>query len=53
MTDSIVELEQIKTIDKCRIKRYIGRITRTQMAGVEEAIQKSLGMEIPECVEAP
>ena len=53
MTDSIVELEQIKTIDKCRIKRYIGRITRTQMVGVEEAIQKSLGMEIPECVEAP
>ena len=53
MTDSIVELEQIKTIDKCRLKRYIGRITRTQMAGVEEAIQKSLGMEIPECVEAP
>ncbi len=53
MTDSIVELEQIKTIDKCRIRRYIGRITRTQMAGVEEAIQKSLGMYIPECVEAP
>ena len=53
IADSIVELEQIRTIDKCRIKRYIGRITRTQMAGVEEAIQKSLGMEIPECVEAP
>ena len=53
MTDSIVELEQIKTIDKSRIKRYIGKITPEQMSGVEEAVQKSLGMYIPECVEAP
>lgn len=53
ITDSIVELEQIKTIDKCRVQRYIGKITPEQMAGVEEAIQKSLGMYIPECVEAP
>ena len=53
MTDSIMELEQIKTIDKCRIKRYVGKITRTQMSGVEDAIRESLGMEIPECVEAP
>ena len=53
MTDSIVELEQIKTIDKSRIQRYIGKITPEQMSGVEEAIQKSLGMYIPECVEAP
>ena len=53
ITDSIVELEQIRTIDKCRIKRYIGKITPEQMSGVEEAIQKSLGMYIPESVEAP
>ena len=53
MTDSIVELEQIKTIDKSRIERYIGKITPEQMSGVEEAVQKSLGMYIPECVEAP
>jgi mRNA interferase MazF len=51
--DSIVELEQIKTIDKTRIKRYIGRVTREQMAQVDEALQKSLGMYIPESVEAP
>lgn len=53
LTDSIVELEQIRTIDKCRIKRYIGKITQTQMFGVEDAIRESLGIEIPECVEAP
>ena len=52
-TDSIVELEQIKTIDKSRVQRYVGKITPEQMSGVEEAIQKSLGMYIPECVEAP
>ena len=52
-TDSIVELEQIKTIDKSRVQRYIGKITPEQMSGVEDAIRESLGMEIPECVEAP
>ena len=51
--DSIVELEQIRTIDKCRIKRYIGRISPEQMSGVEDAIYESLGLNIPECVEAP
>ncbi len=52
-TDSIVELEQIRTIDKCRIKRYIGRISPEQMSGLENAIYESLGLHIPECVEAP
>ncbi len=52
-TDSIVELEQIKTIDKSRVKRYVGKITPEQMSGVEEAILKSLGIVIPESVEAP
>ena len=50
---SMVSLEQIKTIDKCRIEKYIGKMTRKQMAKVEDAIRESLGMEIPECVEAP
>ncbi len=53
VTDSIVELEQIKTIDKSRVMRYVGKITAEQMSGVEDAILKSLGMVIPECVEAP
>ena len=50
---SMVSLEQIKTIDKCRIEKYLGKMTRKQMAKVEDAIRESLGMEIPECVEAP
>jgi len=50
---SMVSLEQIKTIDKCRIEKYMGKLTREQMAVVEDAIRESLGLEIPECVEAP
>ena len=47
---SMVSLEQIKTIDKCRIEKYLGKMTREQMTKVEDAIRESLGMEIPECV---
>lgn len=50
---SMVSLEQIKTIDKSRIKQYLGKLTKEQMAEVEDACKTSLGMVIPECVEAP
>lgn len=50
---SAVSLEQIKTIDKRRVVRYIGRISREQMDGVNEALQISLGLYIPEEMEAP
>ena len=50
---SMVCLEQIRTIDKSRVIRYIGRITRKQMRQVDEACLESLGMTFPETVEAP
>jgi len=50
---SVVLLEQIKTIDKRRIKSYIGKLSRRQMEGVNEAIEISLGLYIPEEIEAP
>ena len=50
---SIVLLEQIKTIDKRRVDRYIGKVTREQMDGIDEALQVSLGIYIPEEIEAP
>lgn len=50
---SIVELEQIKTIDKMRIIDYIGKVSPEQMQGIEQATQISLGLYIPESVEAP
>ena len=51
--DSIVCLEQIDTIDKLRIIKYMGRISKEQMERVETGIIESLGMPIQECVEAP
>ena len=50
---SIVLLEQIKTIDKQRVKKYMGRMTRQQMDEIGEAIETSLGLYIPEEMEAP
>ena len=50
---SMVCLEQIRTIDKSRIRCYLGKLNKAQMAEVDEACLKSLGMEIPECIEAP
>lgn len=41
---SVVLLEQIKTIDKCRISRYLGKLTEEQMLAVEQAVQISLGI---------
>ena len=50
---SMIMLEQITTIDKSRVTKYLGRMSRAQMLKVEDAIRESLGMEIPESVEAP
>jgi len=51
--DSIVELEQIRTIDKQRVGNYMGKLSPAQMSEVEDAIRCSLGLYIPETVEAP
>lgn len=50
---SMVLLEQIKTIDKRRIKKYMGKLDKEQMRNVDEYIEISLGLYIPECTEAP
>ena len=50
---SLVMLEQIKTIDKKRVKSYIGRFTRGQMDMIDDALSGTLGINIPETVEAP
>lgn len=51
--DSLVLLEQIKTIDKQRVIEFIGRVSDEDMYGVDNAIKVSLGLEIPVEVEAP
>ena len=43
--DSIVLLEQIRTIDKQRLREYIACISSAQMKKVEQSIDVSLGMD--------
>ena len=50
---SIVLLEQIKTIDKRRVKEFIGKLDDDQMCKVNECIEISLGLHIPEDPEDP
>lgn len=39
---SIALLEQVRTIDKRRIKEYVGRVTRREMREIERALYVSL-----------
>ena len=41
---SVVQLEQIRTIDKQRVIRYFGKIDRSMMRKVESGILVSLGI---------
>lgn len=50
---SVVMLEQITTIDKRQVCRYVGRVSRNDMDAISECIEKSLGLYIPEEMEAP
>ena len=49
----MVLLEQIKTIDKRRVEKYLGRMTRQQMDEIGEAIEEAFGLYGPEEMEAP
>lgn len=50
---SVVLFEQIKTIDKRRVIKYLGKLSREQRGALDEFIEISLGLYIPEDVEAP
>lgn len=43
--DSVVLLEQIRTIDKCRLDEQIGYLSRHQMKKVDEALRISVGVK--------
>ena len=40
--DSIALLEQIRTIDKCRLIEYVGEVSKSEMSGIVEALRKSV-----------
>ena len=50
---SMVLLEQIKTIDKQRIRKYLGKLSEEQLNEVDDCIEISLGLRIPEVEEFP
>lgn len=50
---SMVEAEQIQTIDKDRIIRRIGHLDPRDISGIEEAMRNHFGFDIPDCIEAP
>lgn len=41
--DSVVLLEQIRTLDKTRLKERIGQVSREKMHSINEALMVSLG----------
>lgn len=43
--DSTICLEQIRTIDKCRLREYVGRLDDELMEKVEDAIDISFGIQ--------
>ena len=49
---SIVLLEQIRTIDKRRLKEHMGRLDDTSMTRVDEALQISFGLGMDKEVDA-
>lgn len=45
---SVVQLEQIRTIDKCRVSSFVGRVGREDMREIDDCIRTSLDLWIPE-----
>lgn len=43
--DSMVELEQIRTIDKKRLKNFIGEVDENEMSWIDERIKTSLAIK--------
>ena len=45
--DSVILLEQIRTLDKRRLREHMGRLSEEQMSKVDNAIAVSFGLEHP------
>ncbi len=43
--DSAIRLDQIRTVDKTRLKRYVGQLDATAMRQVDQSLKISLGLE--------
>lgn len=47
-TQSIVLLEQLRTIDKSRLQECIGKVDKDTMGKIDHAVIKSLGIKVME-----
>ena len=43
--ESVVQLEQIRTIDKSRLKKYIGEVDKSTLMNIDTVLLISLGIE--------
>lgn len=43
--NSTILLEQVRTIDRCRLREYIGQLPSGQMVMADEALRTSLGLK--------
>ena len=50
---SMVVAEQVATINKHQVLGYLGRLSQTDMKGVDAALMTQLGFPIPECIDPP
>lgn len=46
VSQSVVLTEQILTIDKSRVIKYVGKISDEQMRSVDKAVKVSLGLDV-------
>ena len=46
-TNSMVMLEQVRTVDKSRLKAYLGEVQKGEQKLIDEALEISLGLRKP------
>ena len=46
VSPSVVLAEQIQTIDKSRVIKYVGKVSNEQMRSIDKAIKISLGIDV-------
>lgn len=51
--DSVACVEQTRPIDKIRIIRYLGKVSREQVEKIADAVSEHVRNRIPETIEAP
>ena len=49
---SMAIAEQVRTISKQQVLGFLGKLSRTDMDGVDRALKVQLGFQIPESIEA-